>query len=143
MLHSNNILIAEDNGDYAMLLQLALEKAGIQDQADVVSDREQLIEHLTSGAEGALPLPRLIIIALRLPMFYDFQALRWIRAQRRFDQIPVAVLSGIEYPGEGRRALELGAEFYAVKPSGLSELVRLLAGFHREALQRSQCQSAA
>lgn len=143
MLHSNHILIAEDNSDYVILLQLALEKAGVQDPVDVVRDHPQLVEYLTAAAEGTLLLPRLVVIALRLPMVYDFDALRWIRAHRCFDHIPVAMLTGIEYPGEGARALELGVDFYAVKPAGLGELVRLLGALHSDLLHLPQYQSVA
>lgn len=70
-----------------------------------------------------------MVLALRLPLLHGFNLLRWIRARPQFNHIRIAILSGMEFPNEAHVARELGADFYAVKPSEFSELVSIVGHF--------------
>jgi len=121
------ILVADDDADYAVLLQVAFTEAGIFNPVEVVSDGLQVIDYLKG--EGAYadrsvhPLPGFILLDLRLPVRHGFEVLRWIRRQPHLDGVFVAVFSGSGFETEARVAQELGANRFLVKPHEFGELV--------------------
>ena len=121
-----NIFIAEDDDQYAFIMQLALLRSGNEHHVDTVNTSAGTLNYLKALSGHGRPMPDLIIIGLRLPMLHDFEVLRWIRGRRSFDTVPVAILAGTEYPGEGPAACQLGADLYIVKPSDFGELVDLM-----------------
>lgn len=123
------ILLADDDDQYAFILQLALKQAGIENAIDVVTSHEQAIAYLSgvgqyAGRAGCPPLAA-ILLGLRLPLGDGFKTLRWVRNRPEFSHVPIVVLSGIEYDDERQTALQLGANYYEVKPSSFDELVRI------------------
>ncbi len=120
------ILLAEDDDQYAFILQLALKQAGLKNPVEVLTSDEQVIDYLGGAGQSAgQPASIAIILALRLPLTNDFKALRWIRQHPEFRHIPVIVLSGLEYDNERAIAHELGAQCYEVKPADFRDLVRI------------------
>lgn len=67
--------------------------------------------------------PELVILDLMLPEIDGLELLRRIRESRRFRDIPVilATAKGAEY--DKIKGLDLGADYYIVKPFGIMELV--------------------
>jgi DNA-binding response OmpR family regulator len=110
-----HILLAEDDPDYAFLVQLALREAGVINPVHVVSSREETFAYEGRGVysdSSKYPFPAVILLGLRLPLFHDFDVLRWIRQHQDFNVCRVVVLSGVEYeeeapfrPGARRRLL--------------------------------------
>lgn len=121
--------MADDDDQYAFILQIAFKQAGIESAVDVVTSHEQFLSYL-SGVDqyahraGHPPLA-VIILGLRLPFEDGFQTLRWVRQRPDFNHVPIVVLSGIEHDDERQTALQLGANYYEVKPSSFDELVRI------------------
>ena len=68
-------------------------------------------------------LPELVILDLMLPGIDGLELLRRMREVRRFADIPVvlATAKGAEY--DKIKGLDLGADYYLVKPFGVMELV--------------------
>lgn len=126
-------LLVEEEPEDALLTQIALKQAGLSGPVHVVTTGAEAMSYL--GGQGrfhdrrAYALPTLIILALRLPLLHGFNLLRWIRARPQFKHIRIAILSGMEFPNEARVARELGADFYAVKPSEFGELVSIVRHF--------------
>ncbi len=128
-VRSEHILVAETEPQDALLLQLAFQRAGIQNPIDVVTTGEQVIEFLRGAGQFAdrstHPLPIAIILALPMPLRNGFNTLCWIRRQPQFRHIRVTVLSGIEFDDERPIAEQLGADCYEVKPTNFADLVRI------------------
>jgi len=129
MSSRSHILIAEEDSDYAFLIQLALKEAGVTTPVDLVTSRAETFAYLRGEGSYAnrtlYPLPALILLGLRLPLLHDFDVLRWIREQPELHGIPVVVLSGVEYEEEARLARELGADCYRAKPFGFDQLLEM------------------
>ncbi len=146
MLNAEHILLAEDDPDYAVLLQLALQEAGIHDPVHVVSNGLEVIQYLKGEGpyadRTAHPLPALILLDLRLPLEHGFDVLRWIRSQAGLSEIFVAIISGSGLQNEARIAADLGANLFLVKPHTFDELVRSLAQL-RNALPQPNLAAAA
>ncbi|HYG34159.1 MAG TPA: response regulator [Clostridia bacterium] len=127
MSKRKTILLADEDPRYALLLELALEQAGITAAVRSVNSREQTFAYLNGDGlyadRAAYPMPDIVLLGLRLPLLHDFDVLRWIRSRHELDCIKVGILSGSEFPNEEQVARDLGADCYRVKPGNFEELV--------------------
>lgn len=125
------ILQVEDSEDDVFMMKRVLKKTGVEDRVRIAWNGQEAIDYLTAalaaGPGGEAPLPFLILLDLKLPYRDGFEVLEWIRAQPRLAELPVVVLTGSNEARDRRRALELGAQAYLVKPAALDDMRRLLA----------------
>jgi CheY-like chemotaxis protein len=113
------ILIVEDNEDDIFFMQRAFKDAGLPNPLQIVTDGEEAIEYLDGRNKFAdrdqFPFPAFIFLDLKLPLKDGFDVLQWIRNQKQMD-LPVAVLTSSPEEKDMRRARELGASCYLIKP---------------------------
>ena len=130
MPNAGRILIADDDSDYAVLLQVALNHAGIYNPVQIVANGDEVVQYLKG--EGAYAdrevhsLPRLLMMDVRLPLRRGFDVLRWIRRQPGLRGLVIVMLSGSDYENEAQIAKDLGANTFLVKPIRFEELVETL-----------------
>ncbi len=123
----STILLVEDNPDDAELIEYAFEKAGIANLLVRVADGDAAIDHI--GGTGAYtdrthhPVPTLILLDLKLPRRSGFEVLRFVRDQEATRHTPVVVLTSSNQHDDIRRAYELGANSYLVKPLSRDALI--------------------
>lgn len=60
--------------------------------------------------------PFLVLLDLYMPKLDGFDVLRLLKADSELKQIPVAIISGVDTPGNQERCLEMGADAYFPKP---------------------------
>jgi CheY-like chemotaxis protein len=114
------ILLVEDNDDDIFLTQIALKKAGCQNPLHVVTDGLEAVEYL--GGTGKFtdrekyPFPSLVLLDLKLPYRSGLEILAWMRSMGLFARTTVAVLTGSNEPSDLKKAYDLGASTYLVKP---------------------------
>ncbi|MGV3774780.1 MAG: response regulator [Verrucomicrobiales bacterium] len=124
------IIIAEDNSDYAFLLRKAIEKAGIPMGVKILTDGDQLLLYLQGlGAFAdrvANPLPNFIILDLQMPRKSGFDVLEWIMCHQEHATVPTVVLSSSDLERDVRKAYQLGANTYFVKPNSFEDLVETM-----------------
>jgi CheY-like chemotaxis protein len=124
------ILIVEDSEDDILLLRRALRNLGLSDEPNVVRSGGQAIEYLGGEKKFAdreeFPLPRLILLDLKMPGIDGFEVLKWLREEPPLNQIPVVVMTGSTYSPDIRRAYQLGAKTFIVKPEDPWEYERAL-----------------
>ena len=130
MQYDGQILLADDDPDYAILVQEALHQAGLYNHIEVVHNGLEAVEYLkgeTAYPPDCDPQSRtaLAILDLRLPVKHGFDVLRWIRCQPKYQNLPVVMLSGSGFEAEERTAYELGATAYEVKPAQFQHLLNL------------------
>lgn len=112
-------LIVEDNDDDAFFMERAFRKAGLNNPLQRVTDGDQAIAYL--GGEGAyadrarFAFPHLVFLDINLPGRDGFDVLTFIRGELN-STVPVAVLTSSPEEVDRRRARELGADDYLVKP---------------------------
>lgn len=108
------ILLVEDNDINRELLSDYLKFCGW----DVLSiDRGA---YFSSTLE--LFQPDLILLDLRLPDIDGFTLLSQVQNSTEYCHIPVIVISACAFQADQKKALNLGARRYLVKPMGLSQL---------------------
>src|SRR4051794_37024160 len=135
MKNRASVLLVEDNPDDADLIAYAFRKAQASHPLDVVSDGEQAIAYLRaclSEEDGEpRPLPAVVLLDLKLPRQSGFAVLAWIRANPLLRHIPVAVLTSSSQDEDVRRAYDLCASSYLVKPVRRETLVDMMRTISR------------
>lgn len=115
------ILQVEDSEEDVFLLAYAFRRAGIAHPVRVAADGQQAIDYLEGRGVFAdraqHPLPALVLLDLKLPIRTGLDVLGWIRGQPALRTMIVIVLSSSINEGDVRRAYELGANAFLVKPS--------------------------
>lgn len=125
------ILVVEDSEDDLVLLRRALKTAGISAPLAIVNDGRDAVDYL--GGTGSYtdrlrhPLPRLVLLDLKLPKMSGLDVLRWLRAQSGLRRLPVVVLTSSDEDRDVRAAYDLGANSYVVKPGSVSDLDKIAA----------------
>mgnify|MGYP001767451747 CR=1 FL=1 len=110
------ILLVEDSPDDVELTIRALRKARIAASVRVARDGAEALEALL-GDEAALAKGlRVVLLDLKLPRLGGFEVLERIRREEATRALPVVVLSSSREECDVRRAYELGANSYVVKP---------------------------
>src|SRR4051812_48546370 len=117
MPHSGPILLVDDDSDYALLLEEALEEAGVHHRVRRVPDGREAMRYLeATHPGGTTEFPALVLLDMNLPGMGGFEVLRWIRRQPQLADMPVVMLTGSEIEQEEPVAHDLGANDYKVKP---------------------------
>jgi two-component system, response regulator len=106
------ILLVEDSDDDAELTIRAIKNNKIANRIELVRDGVEALAYL----EGDRPLPRLILLDLKLPKMNGLDVLRKIRTNPRTRIIPVVVLTSSREEPDIAGAYELGVNSYIVKP---------------------------
>ena len=124
------VLYVEDSEADFALLKLASRKCGTPFTLQHAADGEKAIDYLSGtgpyGDRTEHPFPDLVLLDLRMPRLDGFEVLQWIRDNPATRTLPVVVLAGSSFRSDVRRALELGANSYAVKPERFEELEVLI-----------------
>src|SRR5215472_11311182 len=130
------VLHVEDDPNDTLLLEHACRKAGMTFYLQAVCDGDQAIAYLRGSNDFCdrlkYPLPQLILLDLKMPRVSGFDVLAWLRSDGALSQLPVVVLTSSNHDADVKRAYDLGAKSYLVKPVGfeaLVELVRTLPSF--------------
>lgn len=132
---SDVVLYAEDDENDAFLLADAFKRVGIPDRLVVVDDGRAAIEYL--AGEGLFadrtqhPLPRLVLLDLKMPAVTGLEVLQWIKGPPVRATVPTVVLSSSGLTQDRIAAGALGASGYHVKSARLDEMVALVHELRR------------
>jgi CheY-like chemotaxis protein len=133
------ILHVEDDPNDTLLLEHACKKAGVIFDLQAVSDGDQAIAYLRGvndfSDRNKHPLPKLILLDLKMPRLSGFDVLSWLRSEEGLRAVPVVVLTSSNHDADVKRAYALGAKSYLVKPVGFEALVELVKTLPRLAGQ--------
>jgi CheY-like chemotaxis protein len=136
------ILLVEDEPDAVTLLRHAFAKVGIVNPLHNVRDGEHAITYLQGTGvyadRSVHPLPRIILLDLKLPRCSGLEVLAWIRAEQSLRGLPVVVFTSSRERSDVQRAYAAGANSYLVKPSSLSRLVELAGAFRHYWLEHNE-----
>lgn len=119
------ILQVEDDANDVFFLGHAMNKAGVANPIQVVSDGQQAIDYLKGAGEYAdrekFPMPCLVLLDLKLPYVMGLDVLKWIRQQPGAPLV-VVMLTASGEDGDIATAYRLGANAFLTKPSKASKL---------------------
>lgn len=104
-----SVLVAEDDGQIAYLLQFLLEREGYQVvRAADGRESQRLIDEMAP--------PALVILDVMMPYADGFEVLAYLRAKPDWHNTPVIMLTARSQERDIVRALDAGATDYVVKP---------------------------
>ena len=133
MSPQNAILLADDSEDDTILFRRSVRLSGLANLVIVVRDGEAAIAYLKGEGEYAdrqrHPMPKLIMLDLKMPKKNGFEVLQWIKEQPELKELPVVVLTGSEHAEERERSVALGASSVLAKPCTAENLRHLAAQF--------------
>ena len=115
-----DILLVEDNPLEVELILSPLTERFPGLRVGIARDGEEALDYLLG--RGAFrhrlggPLPRLILLELKLPKVDGVEVLRTIRGSHRTSTAPVVVLTSIAEPRELAQCYQLGANSCVQKP---------------------------
>ncbi len=115
------VLLAEDNDDHALLIQMALERATTR----------PVSFHRARNGEEAVELaqeiqPDLMLLDLKMPGKTGHEVLEVIKADDKLRRIPVAVLTSSDRDEDVARSYGLGTNHFITKPENPVELEKRL-----------------
>jgi len=131
------VLIADDSENDRLLLNIALRRAGRLRAVAEVTNGAEAIAYLQGRGGFAdrekFPLPDLLLLDLNMPVKSGFDVLTWLRRQY-WPNLKVVVLTDSMDPEHIKRALDLGAHLFQVKPSSSGELESMILALEESLL---------
>ncbi|MBF0454425.1 MAG: response regulator [Magnetococcales bacterium] len=129
MMHNDNdmMLMVEDDPAAIQIALHAFTKSGVDEQRIVVAKNGQkALDFLFGGAESDNPIPRLILLDLKLPKVNGLDVLKTIREAPTTKDVPVIILTNSDEEIDVVRGYNLGANSYLKKPVDFIQLVEIL-----------------
>lgn len=124
------VLVADDSESDRILLKKALKRAnGRLRIIGEVGNGHDAIAYLKGhqhfNDREKYPLPDLLLLDLKMPLKDGFDVLTWLRSQS-FKNLTVVVLTDSMHAEHIKRALDLGADLFQVKPRMPHDLTAMI-----------------
>ena len=119
------ILVVDDEPHITHMLRFLFEKRGHQVQT--AADGEEALEQLNAD------LPDVMFLDLNLPKKTGFEVCEELRAQPRYRDLPIYILTAQGQDVDRERGLALGATDYITKPFAPTHLTALVDSIDRGA----------
>jgi len=133
------VLMVEDNRGDVVLVEAAIEKAGLPYHVTVVSDGLEAVEFLhRRGKHAESSRPDLIMLDLKLPRKNGCEVLDEIRLDPVVGEIPLILLSSSKSELKRAQSYGLPPQCYLEKPStypGFVELIQAIEAFRCKAAE--------
>jgi CheY-like chemotaxis protein len=124
------VLVVDDDRDSVFLLQTAFQQLELPHTLHIAKDGTVAIEYLQGtppyGDRARYPLPDLVLLDVKMPRMNGFRVLDWVRTRPDLASVPVVMFSTSDQERDVKKALELGAREYQVKPGSYAELLNLV-----------------
>jgi CheY-like chemotaxis protein len=131
MRERQTVLLVEDSEDDMFLMRTAFERADFNVGLTEAHNGEEAIAYLSGeGAfadRTAYPLPAVMLLDLHMPHKDGFEVLAWARGRASLAGMSTVVMTASMRPEDVKKAFELGASSYLVKPLNLEDLVKMVS----------------
>lgn len=126
------LLLVEDDPADARLINRAMQKADIVARIVHVKNGDEAVAYLAGQPPYVdrfkNPVPRLVLMDLKLPRRSGLEVLLWMREQKSgVERVPVVMLTSSHHAVDIRRAYDYGVNSYLVKPETSDQLVRMMS----------------
>lgn len=125
-----NVLLIDDDKTSLFLNQFLLSKIGVlKEKILTVDNGKDAIDLLAGYYAGTHDLPDVIFVDLHMPILDGFGFLESFQrlSHRGKTNVKIIVLSSSEYTADIKRAMELGATYFATKPLFEDDLRKILS----------------
>lgn len=122
-LNSNapvNILVAEDDDDDYLIFSIAIKETSFTYVLKRAENGEILLKCLNDE------LPDILFLDLLMPCTDGKQCLKEIRANKKYDSLPIIVYSSLNDLNSVEYCYREGSNLYVIKPNSISDLKSIL-----------------
>ncbi len=117
-----HIVLAEDDQDDKHFFKNVFKSLKLNYTLTICEDGTQLINYLQHTDE----LPHIIFLDLKMPEKSGIECLEYIRSEKKFDSIAIAIYTNESNPQTYRETLIKGANIFIRKPDNYASLHRIL-----------------
>lgn len=141
------ILMADDDDDDFLLTQKALKQSKLLNELRRVKDGEELLDYLFKRGEYAnskdWKRPGVILLDLNMPRKDGREALKEIKQNDEFNDIPVVVFTTSKAEEDIYKSYKLGVNSFITKPvtfDNLTEVIKALGNYWFEIVELPKSQ---
>jgi len=126
-MEPTQILLVEDDPNDVELIQIALDSYNFVNKIAVASDGEAAVHYLfgRDGQPPSQPLPRLVLLDLKLPKINGLQILEMIRNSPITRNLVVVVMTSSAENRDLKACYDLGVNSYIVKPLDFQQFMQM------------------
>lgn len=118
--HARHILLAEDDDDDYLIFTVAIQDTKLAVAITRAENGDELMKLLEES------IPDILFLDLEMPCKDGKQCLKEIRANQKYDELPIILYTSYREPGSVEFCFRQGANLYVIKPSSISELSEIL-----------------
>ncbi|GAB5606085.1 response regulator [Sideroxyarcus sp. TK5] len=122
----DTILLVENEEAAILLVQQAVASCPGELYLAVVPDSVAALDWLSAETSHGHPVPRLILLDLKLPKLLGLAVLRTLRMDSRLTHVPIVVYSDSHEPSDVVLSYQIGANSFVRKPENLAEFSQLM-----------------
>ena len=125
---SDQILIMVDDDEMELrLFERFVAKSDLSNKVLTFDSGERFLEYLAQVEKDVQPMPGLVLMDVRMPVLDGFDVVSEVRKSPKFRKMPIIMMfSNSNEESDIRRANEVGADGYQVKPSGGEDYIAFL-----------------
>jgi len=123
------IIIADDDLDDQYIIQQAINETNLPHEVVLKKNGLELIDFLqkkNAYTEDTHPVPDMIIMDLNMPLLDGYGVLKQMKADERFREVPVYMLSTSRFEYDKLKSIELGAKDFFSKPYHFEDLKMII-----------------
>lgn len=126
-IEPTRILLVEDDPNDVELIQMALDSYNFINQIDIVNDGEKALNYLIGKEDqpSNTPLPRMVLLDLKLPKVNGIKVLEAIRSHPRTQNLVVVVMTSSQEDKDLHTCYKLGVNSYVVKPLDFTQFTEV------------------
>ncbi len=113
-----HLLVVEDNAINQQIAKEILQQAGCR--VTLAENGLEALQYLEEEAFDA------VLMDVQMPIMDGYEATRWIRANPRFQSLPIIAMTAHAMAGDAERCLQAGMNDYLSKPIDIPQLFRVL-----------------
>jgi CheY-like chemotaxis protein len=117
------IMLVDDDPDCRMLIRDAISEGRLNNDVLEAANGVEALKLLRERATRN-ELPGLIYMDIEMPHMNGIETLQQLKADPQLKHIPVVMMTGLSDEMQMRRAAELGANSYTLKPSNAEQFLQ-------------------
>lgn len=120
ILQNKKVLVVDDDMRNTFALTAVLRKKGLQ--VTMAENGEKAIEKLNNEQDMDI-----VIMDIMMPIMDGYEAMKHIRKEKRFSNLPIIALTAKVLPEDKAKALDSGANDFMTKPVDIERLLNLMS----------------
>lgn len=115
----SDLLLVEDNASEVLVAMRAFRLHGLEHRVKILRDGAEALDYLSGEideyGDAPPPLPKVVLLDLRMPRIDGLTVLRRMRADERMKEVPIVIVSSTHARGDILDCYRMGANSFVVK----------------------------